>query len=169
MVGVDGSSPFAPTNIGREIKHLAETLGAFFLAGMDKVWKTTWNSGALTRTKSPLLADKNAAHGKSTSVQKHESPHEAGSTCLGAVQRFSGSAQPPVHATVRRHVASFQSPRNPPDTGSTRPAPRWVRNATGVDLSPRAAGEVHASPTFTRGMVAALDDQLSRRIRGGHD
>ena len=32
MVGVDGSSPFAPTKIGRESKHLAETLGAFFLS-----------------------------------------------------------------------------------------------------------------------------------------
>ena len=30
MVGVDGSSPFAPTKFGREKKHLAETLGAFF-------------------------------------------------------------------------------------------------------------------------------------------
>jgi hypothetical protein len=32
MVGVDGSSPFAPTKYGRKIKHLAETPGAFFLA-----------------------------------------------------------------------------------------------------------------------------------------
>jgi hypothetical protein len=32
MVGVDGSSPFAPTKIGREIKHLAAMPGAFFLA-----------------------------------------------------------------------------------------------------------------------------------------
>ena len=31
MVGVVGSSPFAPTKFGREIKHLAETPGAFFL------------------------------------------------------------------------------------------------------------------------------------------
>lgn len=31
------------------------------------------------------------------------------------------------------------------------------------------AGEAHVSPTFTRGMVAALDDQLSGRVRGGHD
>ena len=30
MVGVDGSSPFAPTRFGRKNKHLAETLGAFF-------------------------------------------------------------------------------------------------------------------------------------------
>ncbi len=32
MVGVDGSSPFAPTKIGRHQKHLAVTPGAFFLA-----------------------------------------------------------------------------------------------------------------------------------------
>ena len=50
MVGVDGSSPFAPTKFGREIKHLAETLGAFFLPGMDEVWKTAWNRGALSCT-----------------------------------------------------------------------------------------------------------------------
>lgn len=31
------------------------------------------------------------------------------------------------------------------------------------------AGEAHRNPTFTRGMVAALDDQLAGRIRGGHD
>lgn len=30
------------------------------------------------------------------------------------------------------------------------------------------AGEAHRSPTFARGMVAALDDQLAGRIRGGH-
>ena len=41
MVGVDGSSPFAPTKIGREIKHLAETLGAFFLAVPKKYQKPT--------------------------------------------------------------------------------------------------------------------------------
>lgn len=29
-----------------------------------------------------------------------------------------------------------------------------------------AAGEAHRSPTFARGMVAALDDKLSERIRG---
>lgn len=28
------------------------------------------------------------------------------------------------------------------------------------------AGEAHRSPTFTRGMVAALDDELSHRVRG---
>ena len=31
MVGVVGSSPIAPTNKHNEIKHLAETLGAFFM------------------------------------------------------------------------------------------------------------------------------------------
>lgn len=30
------------------------------------------------------------------------------------------------------------------------------------------AGTAHESPTFARGMVAALDDQLSQRIRGGN-
>lgn len=29
------------------------------------------------------------------------------------------------------------------------------------------AGEAHRNPTFTRGMVAALDDQLATRVRGG--
>lgn len=29
------------------------------------------------------------------------------------------------------------------------------------------AGEAHRNPTFSRGMVAALDDELSGRIRGG--
>jgi hypothetical protein len=28
------------------------------------------------------------------------------------------------------------------------------------------AGEAHRNPTFSRGMVAALDDQLSRRVHG---
>ena len=39
MVGVDGSSPFAPTKFGREVKHLAETSGAFFFVnqGLDAV------------------------------------------------------------------------------------------------------------------------------------
>ena len=31
MVGVVGSSPIAPTINGIQIKHLAETLGAFFM------------------------------------------------------------------------------------------------------------------------------------------
>lgn len=31
-----------------------------------------------------------------------------------------------------------------------------------------AAGEAHRNPTFSRGMVAALDDQLALRIRGGN-
>lgn len=30
------------------------------------------------------------------------------------------------------------------------------------------AGTAHQSPTFTRGMLAALDDQLGQRIRGGN-
>ncbi len=30
------------------------------------------------------------------------------------------------------------------------------------------AGTAHESPTFARGMVAALDDQLALRIRGGN-
>lgn len=30
------------------------------------------------------------------------------------------------------------------------------------------AGEAHRNATFARGMVAALDDQLSNRIRGGN-
>jgi hypothetical protein len=29
------------------------------------------------------------------------------------------------------------------------------------------AGECHRNPTWARGLVAALDDQLSSRIRGG--
>lgn len=31
------------------------------------------------------------------------------------------------------------------------------------------AGECYRNPTWTRGMVAALDDQLSRRVHGGLD
>lgn len=31
------------------------------------------------------------------------------------------------------------------------------------------AGEAHRNPTFSRGMIAALDDQLSARIRGGNN
>lgn len=30
------------------------------------------------------------------------------------------------------------------------------------------AGMVHDSPTFARGMLQALDDQLAQRIRGGN-
>ena len=30
-----------------------------------------------------------------------------------------------------------------------------------------SAGEAHRNPTFTRGMVAALDDQLRVRVDGG--
>lgn len=30
------------------------------------------------------------------------------------------------------------------------------------------AGEMHRNPTFTRGMLAALDDKLSQRIHGGN-
>lgn len=30
------------------------------------------------------------------------------------------------------------------------------------------SGEAHRNPTFARGMVQALDDQLSLRIRGGN-
>ena len=36
MVGVDGSSPFAPTKFGRKNNHLAQTLGAFFLTARKK-------------------------------------------------------------------------------------------------------------------------------------
>jgi hypothetical protein len=32
----------------------------------------------------------------------------------------------------------------------------------------RLCGEADRSPTFTRGAVAALDDELARRIRGDH-
>jgi hypothetical protein len=31
-----------------------------------------------------------------------------------------------------------------------------------------SAGEAHRNPTFSRGMLAALDDQLALRIRGGN-
>lgn len=30
------------------------------------------------------------------------------------------------------------------------------------------AGEAYHSPTFSRGMIAALDDQLAARVRGGN-
>lgn len=30
------------------------------------------------------------------------------------------------------------------------------------------AGEAHRNPTFSRGMIAALDDKLALRIRGGN-
>lgn len=30
------------------------------------------------------------------------------------------------------------------------------------------AGEAHRNPTFSRGMIATLDDQLSSSVRGGH-
>lgn len=30
-----------------------------------------------------------------------------------------------------------------------------------------SAGEAHRNPSFSRGMIAALDDQLGQRIRGG--
>ena len=40
MVGVVGSSPIAPTNKHNYIKHLAETLGAFFI-GYEKSMKNT--------------------------------------------------------------------------------------------------------------------------------
>lgn len=30
------------------------------------------------------------------------------------------------------------------------------------------AGEAHKSPTYSRGMIRALDDKLSLRIRGGN-
>ena len=39
MVGVVGSSPIAPTKFGRRIKHLAVTLGAFFLPVRKKYGK----------------------------------------------------------------------------------------------------------------------------------
>lgn len=31
-----------------------------------------------------------------------------------------------------------------------------------------SAGEAHRSPTFARGMLLSLDDQLSTRVRGGN-
>lgn len=31
-----------------------------------------------------------------------------------------------------------------------------------------SAGEAHRNPTFARGMVAALDDELAGRVRGGN-
>lgn len=31
------------------------------------------------------------------------------------------------------------------------------------------AGEAYRNPTFSRGMIAALDDQLGRHVQGGHD
>jgi hypothetical protein len=44
--------------------------------------------------------------------------------------------------------------------------------AFGAVLKQRAyivntAGEAHRNPTFARGIIAALDDQLSGRVRGG--
>lgn len=30
------------------------------------------------------------------------------------------------------------------------------------------AGEAHRNPTFSRGMIATLDDQLAGNVRGGH-
>lgn len=32
-----------------------------------------------------------------------------------------------------------------------------------------SAGEAYRNPTFSRGIVAALDDQLSRRVHTGHE
>lgn len=31
-----------------------------------------------------------------------------------------------------------------------------------------ACGEAHRSPTYTRGMIRALDDRLAERVRGGY-
>jgi hypothetical protein len=55
MVGVDGSSPFAPTKFGSENKHLAETPGAFFLAVPKKVPKSTLLDEANARLPSDLF------------------------------------------------------------------------------------------------------------------
>jgi hypothetical protein len=43
MVGVASSNLVAPTNFGRKIKHLAETLGAFFLFVREKYGNLKWN------------------------------------------------------------------------------------------------------------------------------
>jgi hypothetical protein len=31
------------------------------------------------------------------------------------------------------------------------------------------AGEAHRNPTFSRGMIATLNDQLGQNVRGGHN
>ena len=54
MVGVDGSSPFAPTKFGRKIKHLAETLGAFFLPIRKKYGNIGWLTSGQRCTKTTI-------------------------------------------------------------------------------------------------------------------
>ena len=49
MVGVVGSSPIAPTKYGRKIKHLAETLGAFFCWYHTSTKNHPWIYGFETR------------------------------------------------------------------------------------------------------------------------
>ena len=61
MVGVDGSSPFAPTKFGREIKHLAGTLGAFFLVVREKYGN--WPSvGSASRLPVPVIPNSLTSH-----------------------------------------------------------------------------------------------------------
>ena len=76
MVGVDGSSPFAPTKIGREIKHLAETLSAFFLPKPNrlKTQKSSLDADALLEVVTPGHAQRvlRADGNRNLGVEPHQ-------------------------------------------------------------------------------------------------
>ena len=71
MVGVDGSSPFAPTKFGRKNKHLAETPGAFFLVVPKKYQKAASRCGSVQGRLARLNAS--GLWTGSTRVSPHES------------------------------------------------------------------------------------------------
>ena len=54
MVGVVGSSPIAPTKIPNEIKHLAVTSGAFFVAVRKMYSVYSWYLNPTLRRRSPI-------------------------------------------------------------------------------------------------------------------
>ena len=63
MVGVVGSSPIAPTKFGREIRHLAETPGAFLLVAREKYGNSLPRRDRAKRTQFPsILCDRKRTH-----------------------------------------------------------------------------------------------------------
>ena len=111
MVGVDGSSPFAPTKFGREVEHLAETSSAFFLAVPNKYQKVGL-AMHLQRPAGPIRPRRVSSMGLSSRLFLLSSDEKVHPLAGMAFMRILRREKPPEFLTL-------------PDTAFAGPASSW--------------------------------------------
>ena len=162
MVGVVGSSPIAPTKIGSGIKHLAETLGAFFLPVRNRQEHAGFR---LRHVADPARLVRNASFGVTQAVSP--SSHSPGRTGSSAMQRTREG--PLVERPQQRLRSSGGGPLGfhfPGCADVGQPVPALPRRRSGFKRPPqcarRAPGTAIGALTSADGVIAHASGALGR-------